>query len=451
MNLWFRKYFQMAGVDRAIGYTLAARVVGVISAPVTMLLIAHFMTNAEQGYYFTFGNLLALTMFSDLGLLNVLQLFASHEKALLEWGPQGALTGDPVARARLSALRALGHRWFRWASGLALVALLPVGFVFFRGNNSAGAVAWQIPWIAAVMVTAATMLLSPFFSFLEACGRVREMRAVGVVQALISYPLMWLAIIVGGGLFAGSVFWGCGLLVSMIWLLVNYSAFARDGWRARTDSQALNWREIWPLQWRTSVGWISGYLVFQLFSPMLFRLRGPEEAGQMGMSLMLAQTVGGLGLTWVATKSPQMGMLWARRDFAALDNLFFPALWRLVAVILGGGVILTLGLAILPYIGHPYAGRLLSPAPFTLLMLIQMLNNIALAEATYLRANKREPLVWISMAYGVAILFLNSILCSRYGAFGMIVGNLVVGVLFCFACTVVFLRCRRRWQAPSAK
>lgn len=446
MNLWFKKYFRMAGVDRAIGYTLVARVLGVVATPVTMILIAHCMTRAEQGYYFTFGNLLALIMFLDLGLISVLQLFASHEKAALAWGPQGALGGDPRAMARLNAVRALARRWCGGVSILTLVVLLPIGLVFFARKDAADAVAWQIPWIVAAVVTAIGALMNPFISLLEACGLVTETRGVGVVQALVSYPLMWLAIVVGGGLFAGSVFWGCGLVVCMIWLGLRYPAFVREGWRARPDAQALPWREIWPLQWRTAVGCISGYLFFQLFGPMLFKLRGPEEAGQMGMSVMLVQTLGGVGLAWVGTKAPQLGILWARRDFVALDALFFPALWRLVGVILGGGAVLTLGLLVLLRIGHPYAMRVLAPLPLALLVVVQALNSAVMAQSTYLRANKQEPLVWISVAYGVAILASNWALCSRYGADGMIVGSLVLSILFCAACAIVLLNCRRQWQ-----
>jgi len=179
---------------------------------------------------------------------------------------------------------------------------------------------------------------------------------------------------------------------------------------------------------------------------MLFKFRGPEEAGQMGMSLVLVQTLGGVGATWVGTKAPQMGLLWAKRDFEALDRLFFPAMLRQVGIILGGGAVMTLGLIFLLYIGHPYAGRLLAPAPFSLLIVINMLNGTSIAESTYLRANKQEPLVWISVVYGVAMLISNWLLCARYGAYGMIAGNLVIAALFCVACTIVFLNCRRRWQ-----
>ena len=50
-----------------------------------------------------------------------------------------------------------------------------------------------------------------------------------------------------------------------------------------TQDERVDWRtEIWPFQWRLAVSWLCGYFTFQLFNPILFAVRGPIEAGQMG-------------------------------------------------------------------------------------------------------------------------------------------------------------------------
>ena len=57
----------LLGLDRATVFTVLARGWSSLAGLVTILLIAHFLTGAEQGYYYTFGSLVALQMVFELG------------------------------------------------------------------------------------------------------------------------------------------------------------------------------------------------------------------------------------------------------------------------------------------------------------------------------------------------------------------------------------------------
>ena len=46
----------------------------------------------------------------------------------------------------------------------------------------------------------------------------------------------------------------------------------------QTAAQVAWRREILPFQWRISVSWMSGYFIFQLFTPMLFTNQGAVAA-----------------------------------------------------------------------------------------------------------------------------------------------------------------------------
>ena len=43
----------MTGMDEAICYTVSARVLQILGSTGTVLLLAHFLTPVEQGYYYT--------------------------------------------------------------------------------------------------------------------------------------------------------------------------------------------------------------------------------------------------------------------------------------------------------------------------------------------------------------------------------------------------------------
>src|SRR5258708_35135884 len=91
-RVFLKTIFGLFGVDRAIALTLLGRGWGVIAGPLTIFLIARYLRAEEQGFYYTFGSVIALNIFFELGLTYVLLQFASHEKAHLEWNAGGTLS-----------------------------------------------------------------------------------------------------------------------------------------------------------------------------------------------------------------------------------------------------------------------------------------------------------------------------------------------------------------------
>ncbi|MGZ8796299.1 MAG: hypothetical protein ACXW2F_03055, partial [Thermoanaerobaculia bacterium] len=47
------------GIDRAVGWTVAARAWAVLAGPISVVLIATHLTAEEQGFYYTFASVVA--------------------------------------------------------------------------------------------------------------------------------------------------------------------------------------------------------------------------------------------------------------------------------------------------------------------------------------------------------------------------------------------------------
>lgn len=102
-----------------------------LAGPVTMLVIAQFLTSEQQGYYYTFNSVLALQIFVELGLVTVLIQFASHEWAFLDLDESRRIKGDARALSRLSSVMRFGVSWYA-ICGLLIAIGLSVGrYVFF--------------------------------------------------------------------------------------------------------------------------------------------------------------------------------------------------------------------------------------------------------------------------------------------------------------------------------
>jgi hypothetical protein len=93
-----------AGVDRPVFYLALGRAWSLISGPITMLMVTGFLTPVVQGYYYTFGSVMGLQVFFEMGFTQCIVQFASHEFSHLHFGANGAIEDDPVAPYRLISL-----------------------------------------------------------------------------------------------------------------------------------------------------------------------------------------------------------------------------------------------------------------------------------------------------------------------------------------------------------
>ena len=447
-----KKFLRFMGVDHAIVYTLAGRGWGLFSGIVMLLLVVRYLTPDEQGYYYTFASVLAMQIFFELGMSVVVMQFASHEMAHLTWSEAGTVEGDANAKSRLHSLFLLVTKWYGVIAALLIVVILPVGWIFFSTNHPHAGVNWQSAWVWLVLAAAVNIFIMPLLALLEGCGRVTEVARLRMFQNMIGSLLAWAVLAGGGGLLAMPAMSTGLALTVLVWLFRTKRVFFKSLFVHRVAGDGIKWRtEIWPFQWKIALSWLSGYFIFQLFTPILFAYRGAVEAGQMGMSIAIANALMSIAMAWMNTKVPGFGGLVAKRDYINLDRVFALTLSRSLGVmVVGGGV-----LCVINYVIHlkhiQFVERILDPLPFTFLMLATTLNYVTYAQAAYLRAHKEEPFLLISLISAALIGVLTFTLGREYGATGIMSGYLAVcGFVGLAWGSVIFLSKRREWQKHCA-
>lgn len=437
------------GIDRAIGFTILARGWASSAGLVTVALIARFLSPAEQGYYYTFGSLIALQIVFELGFSLVILQMASHERAHLIFSPGGVISGDAIAHARLASVLQKTVRWYTAAALVLAVFLLTAGSHFFSAHQQgAGNVSWRLPWFAASIAATLTFQLDPILSFMEGCGFVPNVARLRLAQAMTGSSLAWLAMAVHHGLFAPAMIITGNAGVASFWLFRRRELLL-PLMRHRSGEHRIHWmKEVWPFQWRIAVSWLSGYFIFQLYNPVLFAYRGAIVAGQMGMSLSLSSALVTVAVSWVNTKAAPFGTLIARKEYAKLDQLFFQSVKQSFTVCAIGAVAVWIGVVYLNWAHLPFAHRVLDPLSLGILLLIAPLNVVIFAEATYLRAHKQEKFLLPSVLGAILVGSSTYFLGRSYGALGVVVGSLLVGLLMGLPLgTYTFLKYRRIWHA----
>ncbi|MGV3581306.1 MAG: lipopolysaccharide biosynthesis protein [Methylophilus sp.] len=446
-----KKLFVYMGVDRAVAYTLMGRGWGLLSGVLTLLLVARFLTPDEQGYYYTFASLLAMQIFFELGMSVVVTQFVSHEMAHLSWLNNNTVEGDVNAKDRLHSLLLLVVKWYGVIAALIVLVILPIGWIFFSVTQSQSQVNWQVAWSWLVIVSAVNIFLVPMQAVMEGCGRITEIAKLRMFQNLFSSLCAWVVLILGGGLLAMPVMSTCSAFSVVLWLWTTKRAFFSDFMSRKMTGVSIKWKkEIWPFQWRIAVSWLSGYFIFQLFTPVLFAYKGAEEAGRMGMSISLANALTSIALAWMSTKSPGFGTLIANKDYVSLDKVFILTLSRSLIVI----AVISVLLSMLNYFMHIerilLASRLLDPLPFTLLMITTVINYITYAQSTYLRAHKQEPFLLISVISALLIGVLTFCVVREYGSVGIMSSFLAVSITIGLGWgSLIFSSKRRSWQKHS--
>jgi hypothetical protein len=252
-------------------------------------------------------------------------------------------------------------------------------------------------------------------------------------------------------LLAYPIFAAVSLGWQVVWLSFRARHFFQDILRIRGSQAIVSWRsEVWPFQWRIGLTWLSSYFISQFFNPVLFAFHGPVAAGQMGMSLGVANALLATGVAWMNTKCAPMGTLVARGDFCGLDRMFFATMRNSFALVLtGAGGVLSVVLLV-NFLHLPIAARLLSPLPMFLLLATTLANHIVQCEAMYLRAHKREPLLPLALVSGAVTGLLTYFAGRWYGATGVTVSYFVTTLfLGMTGSTLIFRRKRRAWHSPA--
>jgi hypothetical protein len=432
-------------IDQAILFGILARVWGLIAGTVTILLITSHFSPEVQGYYYTFNQLLALKVFAELGLSTVIIQFASHEWSGLSLNKNGYIVGRADSLSRLASLGQFAFRWYSIAGVITTIGLSLAGYIFFSTSPDIG-IDWIAPWLMLCLLTGLNLALAPFLAILEGCNQVRQVYFYQLVLAVLSNLAGWLSILSGANLWTAPIYSITGLIWEVFFLWIRYGKFFKSLLLAKTGSR-IGWREIWPMQWRIAISWVSGYFIFSLFTPVMFQFQGPVMAGKMGMTLTLINALSAVSGTWLIAKAPRFGVLIAKQAYQQLDRLFLKATVVSTYVASFGGCFIFSCIYYLYSTHHPLSTRFLSPMPTALFLIALLLQHWISAMAVYLRAHKREPYMGLSVINGAATAISTLVLGRYFGALGMAAGYLGVTLIVFVIAAIIFCRCRNIWHS----
>lgn len=452
--IFIRTFASKIGMDKAIAYSSGARVVQGIAGVGSIFFISTFLTGVEQGFYFTFGSILALQVFFELGLTGIMTQYVAHEVSHLTIDENKEYQGDSQYKSRLASLVHFCVKWYSVLAVLVFAFLMVVGFIYFNkfGEEQAADLEWRLPWILICIATSIQLFISPLTSILTGLGFVKETSKISFFQQLFVPLCTWIGLACGFKLFVTGVGY---LISSAIWIILvlrmDLVRVLFNLWRVKIVERVAYMKEIFPYQWKIATSWISGYFVFQLFNPVLFATEGAIVAGQMGMTLQALNAINAFSMSWINTKIPMMSGFIAQKDYVSLDNVFNKTLRQMSLIclfLLSSFFLVVCILRVTSFsIGETvFADRFLGYIPMLLMMLPIFLGQYVGAWATYLRCHKQEPYLINSVVAGVLCLLSTFFLGNAYGLYGVTIGYCCVRIaLFPWGYNI-YKNCKLKWH-----
>ncbi|MCH9655758.1 MAG: hypothetical protein K0U89_18065 [Planctomycetes bacterium] len=443
---WPRRLLNRMEVNRAVFYALVNRCWQFLTGPITMLLVVAFFSSELQGYYYTFGALIALQAFVEMGMQVVTVYLTSHEWHKLEIDERGYLTGESSALSRLRSLAALVLKWYAIAGTLFVLAIGLAGYYFFLSQPETDVI-WRAPWICIVGLTAVNLMAAPCISLLDGCNQMSVTNRYRAMQGVMG------TLMVCGTIFSGAGLWACvaGSAVRLVWELwliaVRYRRFFATLLKPQPGPQ-VNWsEEVWPLQWKLAVQAMAAYFTSAFVIPLMFEYQGAEVAGQLGLTWTALMTLQMAANSWMLARAPLFGSLVSQNDITELNRVFRRLSQVSTVALLTGGALFCLVVWLLQLIKGvelPVAWNSFEPAwsliqkvqtrilplyPTVLLTLSLFPIHIAQCVMAYIRPFKQEPFLVLNTIYQLLTGLLVWYFGKTYGPVGAGWGFLIVGYL----------------------
>lgn len=451
MIKFFLLLFQKLGIDKPILYSLALRVWQMLAGPITLYFVARHFSATQQGFFYTFNSVLMLQIFFEMGLSFVIIQFISHEFAHLRWAKFGRITGGKHL-SRFKQLVTKAFRWYLLSAILFALIVLPSGYFFFHLKDSGHlGFSWQLPWALLVFFTALNLIFTPLLAIIEGSGRVQEIYQLRFIQGVVASFLSWTIILFTHSLFNAVAVSFSSALLSGIWLYQHNKILMRiacsvQSFKKIAQEKLFSWRaEVWPMQWRIAISWMSGYFINQISVPILFYYHTPAVAGQMGMSLALSSMLAVIGSAWLNARAPFLGRLVAEKNWVALDQFFKKIVLQSSFIVL----LACIGLIGLVFLFRHAAlfQRILPVTQISCLALSALVTHWINCMAQYFRSHKREPFMVLSVIGAILVACAVWFFGKYYSSAGIVMAILIINILYGLPSALwAWFHYKRIWQ-----
>jgi hypothetical protein len=416
------------GFSDALVYSLAGKTWSSLSGLVTIVFITTYFTAEVQGYYYLFNSLLIFNSLLDVGFGVVLVQFASHEWAHLGFGENNSIIGRPEAMMRLASLVRLAQKWY---IAVAAVFFILVGFggYFYIKHSSNTEVNFTAPWFLLVAAVSVSILIAPYKYLLDGTNQIKLSQKILFFSYFAGTIGTWFSIYFHLGLYTNVISISLVLIVTVLMLYKRAAPFIVLT-KLKGTNDKLFWKcEFWGQQWRIGLSWFCGFLMYQIFVPVLFYFQGSVVAGKMGATMQIYSALTTIGFAWANVEAPKLGMLGALKKYSEIKAIVNRISIISMSACFVIGIMLLAGMQALKFFKFGIVDRFADIYVVAAMVLAAIIAQRINIETMAIRYQKIEPFLTSGIVSSLITFLLIILLAKYYSIYGVIVG-FYIGVVF---------------------
>lgn len=374
--------------------TLSNSLVKILSGPLILIFIPMFLNQVEQGYWYTFTSIAALSIFADLGFSTIVLQFSAHEFSGCRFGDNNIIVGSERKVLKLASFFRFAIFWLVKVCSVIFPIIIIGGYFFLQSKNNN--VKWEIPWLIYSSMTTLLFINATVLSFFEGCDSVAKIQNIRMKIILVNSITVLSCLYSNLNLYALSFSVTMSAITGSNLILWNFKNTIQQMWSFSTRD-FFDWRpEFYSLIWRYAISWCSGYFIFQLFTPLAFKFFGSTFAGKIGISIAIWTAGCTIATTWLTAITPKLNMLVSEKKWHELDELFNKNL-KLSLLTMVLGIVSYFVCYLLLEKEISFFERVLSANEMIMLACCWLMQVYINGVALYLRCHKREPMMPVSL------------------------------------------------------
>jgi hypothetical protein len=205
--------------------------------------------------------------------------------------------------------------------------------------------------------------------------------------------------------------------------------------------------EIFLLLRKYIVSWSSGFIIFQLFTPIMFHFHGAVEAGKIGISIAVFTAIFSVSNIWTTSIIPKINIAIAKSEFVKLNYIFNKHFILTICTYVLGSIVFY----ILFFIFHDkfdFFDRFLNIRSLILLNLGWFAQLFIHNLAIYLRSHKEEPLL-VPSVYSAIYVVSTTILSGFYLSIDFFFIGFVTLFLWFLPWVIILYKRKKRFNMSS--
>jgi hypothetical protein len=397
-------------------------ILAIAKGPLTVFFILRYLNIYEQGVWYSFLSLGALSVFAEMGFTRIISVLASHEYANLRL-KNGFIIGSYKARKKLHTLINYSFFLYSYVILFFILLMLLTGYYFFEDDT------YFYEWAFYVFFSAALLLLSLVQSIFIGFNEVILINKHKILATISSTLVMWTFLALGFSLWT-LIFSLLSYLIVSIYLLFN----SRRGLILQYIRKRINGTGSWfystyKLQLKYAVSFISGYIGGHLFVPYIYKVISVNAAGKFGLTFALSSALLVVSSVWLNANAPSISIMISKGKVNYTRLMFKKYIFNGVITYVSFGIFFIFILSMLNEIDL-YGDRFLSEIDLFLLLLAKLATLLIGFLGVYTRLYKVELLYTVSFISIILNLFLLTVILPEFGLTATLFGSMIVEWFF---------------------